>query len=243
MTGTTPITNLPIGGVPGRVLVVGDPARVTLVVARLDNAQLLASNREYVTWTGELRGTRVAVSSHGVGTAGAAIGFEELITAGASRIIRAGTAGGLQPDVKDGDLVIATGAVRDDGVTRGLVPPEFPAVADHRVVSALCTAANASSPRTGVVLTSDVFYPHTVLGSNLEFWKNSGAIAVEMECAALFVIAALRNVKAGAILAIDGNPLTADDESMAEYDPNRGVVTTAVDTMVDVALDALVSME
>jgi len=110
------------------------------------------------------------------------------------------------------------------------------------VVSALLRAINETATHSGVVLTSDVFYPHTILGSNLRLWQNSGAIAVEMECAALFVIAALRGVKAGAILAIDGNPIMAGDTAMTDYDPDRSVVTDAVDSMIDTALRALVDL-
>ncbi len=246
MPAIQPITKLPVGRVPGRVLVVGDPARVDLVTRRLENARELASSREYVTWIGDYEGTTVAVTSHGVGTSGAAVCFEELIRAGATRLVRAGTAGGLQPEVTDGDLVVATGAIRDDGVTRGLVPPEYPAVADHGVVVALLDAADRSpgntmrSTHAGVVLSSDVFYHHDVLGSNLDLWQRAGAVAVEMECSALFVVAALHGAEAGAILAIDGNPLEASDASMDGYDPDRLVVSQAVDSMLDVALQALV---
>jgi len=232
-----------MGQVPERVLVVGDPARVALVAQRLDEPRELSANREYVAWVGGYRGTTVGVMSHGVGTSGAGACFEELISAGATRMIRAGTAGGLQADVADGDLVVATGAIRDDGITRGLVPPEFPAVADHRVVSALLAAAEqtTSTSHLGVVLTSDVFYPHDVLGSNLKLWQRAGAKAVEMECSALFIISALHGIAAGAILAIDGNPLAAGDSTMDGYDPDRTVVSTAIDSMIDIALQALVS--
>jgi len=246
MTEIKPITRLPVGEVPERVLVVGDPARVALATTRLDDPRELASNREYVTWVGGYRGTTVGVMSHGVGSAGAAACFEELISAGATRLIRAGTAGGLQAEVADGDLVVATGAIRDDGITRGLVPPEFPAVADHRIVSVLLAAArtdaDVSGPDThaGVVLTSDVFYPHGVLGSNLELWQRAGAIAVEMECSALFVVSALHHIAAGAILTIDGNPLATGDSTMDGYDPDRQVVSAAVESMIDIALRALI---
>ena len=57
------------------------------------------------------------------------------------------------------------------------------------------------------MLTSDLFYPHEVLGSDLEMWQRTGVVAVEMEVAALLVTAALHGAAAGAILAVDGNPL------------------------------------
>ncbi len=239
MPSTLPITGLPTSGAPARVLVVGDPARAAAVAERLDRSEPIATNREYHSYRGGWNGTDVMVVSHGVGAAGAGVCFTEIIRSGATHLLRAGTCGGLQSAVSDGDLVIALGAVRDDGYTRGLVPPEYPAVADPTLTAALMQAA----PRAhrGIVLTSDVFYPSEILGSNLPTWQRARCWAVEMESAALFVTASLAGVSAGAILAVDGNPLADDDESMEGYNPDRTVVKDAVATMIDAALTALVA--
>ncbi len=185
----------------------------------------------------------VGVVSHGVGSAGAAVCFEELCRSGARRLVRAGTCGGMQDHVRDGDLVVARGAVRDDGVTPRLVPLGLPAVADPDVLLALRGAAAGAAARVveGIVLTSDVFYPHEVLGSELLLWQRAGVVAVEMEVAALLVVAHLHGAAAGAILAVDGNPLARGDAEMSGYDPHRQVVTDAVERMIGIALDALVS--
>jgi uridine phosphorylase len=145
---TDPDTVLPImrvraGDVPDRVLVVGDPARATRVSERLTDVHEVSRNREYVMYRGLHDGEDIGVASHGVGSAGAAVCFEELCRSGARRIIRAGTTGGLQPHVVDGDLVVAHGAVREDGHTRHLVPPTFPALASVDVVEALRAAPTA----------------------------------------------------------------------------------------------------
>ncbi|MGI9610784.1 MAG: nucleoside phosphorylase [Acidimicrobiia bacterium] len=239
MTTTLPITGLPMAGAPQRVLVVGDPARAENVAGRLESADLIAENREYHSYRGGWNGTDVMVISHGVGSAGAGVCFTELIRSGATHLVRAGTCGGLQPTVSDGDLVVALGAVRDDGYSGGLVPPVYPAVADPSITSALMQAAPHS--HQGVVLTSDVFYPSEVLGSNLPMWQRARCIAVEMECAALFVTSSLAGARAGAILAVDGNPLADDDESMEGYNPDRTIVRDAVSAMIDAALTALVA--
>ena len=89
------------------------------------------------------------------------------------------------------------------------------------------------------MLTSDLFYPHPVLGSDLGLWQRAGVVAVEMECAALFVVSSQYEVESGAILAIDGNPLTQGNEDMTRYDPHRDVVRQTVDAVIRVALDAL----
>jgi uridine phosphorylase len=237
-----PILGVRAGDLPPRSLVVGDPARAEKAATRLDGARELARTREYVTFAGQHQGTRVAVVSHGVGSAGAAVCFEELYRAGAELVIRAGTAGGMQPDVLDGHLVVATSAVRADGYTQYVVPPEFPAVADHRCVDRLLTIGRAAGVElhNGIVLTLAPFYPHDVLGSSLSMWQEAGVVAVEMEAAALFVIASLHRAAAGAILAIDGNPLVEKDDTMEAYSPNRPIVHNAVEAMIGIALDALV---
>jgi uridine phosphorylase len=236
-----PILNLDASVVPERLLVVGDPARVARAASLLEQPVELGVNREYVAWAGWHHGTRVGVVSHGVGASGAGTCFDELFRAGARRVIRAGTCGGMQPHVVDGDLVIATAAVRDDGFTAALVPAPFPAVATVDVVTALRVAASGTSSHEGIVLTSATFYPSSVLGSALELWQRAGVVAVEMECAALLVLAQLYGREAGAILAVDGNPLLERDTDMSGYDPHREVVHTAVERMLTIGLDALVA--
>lgn len=237
-----PILGFRAGDLPRRVLVVGDPNRAEKAARQLQDVKELGRTREYVSFAGVHRETEVAVVSHGVGSAGAAVCFEELFRAGAERVIRAGTAGGMQPNILDGQLVVATAAVRTDGFTQQVVPMEYPAVADHRVVDSLLGAAEAagSDVDPGIVLTVASFYPHPLLGSSLSMWQQAGVVAVEMEVAALFVLATLHGSSAGAILAIDGNPLVEKDDSMEGYNPNRPVVHEAVERMITIGLDALV---
>ena len=236
-----PLLRVRAGDVPRSMLVVGDPARAELVAGRLDGGHEVARNREYALFAGRHRDVDVGVISHGVGSAGAAVCFEELCRAGVERIVRAGTTGGMQPDVLDGALVIARAAARDEGLTNHLVPPAYPAVADVDVVVALRAAAAAAGRDVveGIVLSSDVFYPHEVLGSALPMWQRAGVVAVEMECAALFVTAGLHGAAAGAILTVDGNPLAEHTSDMSDYDPHRPIVDDAIDAMVDIALDTV----
>ncbi len=244
--GVLPLTRIPVAELAPNVVVVGDPERARAVGERLEGATQIASNREYLSIGGTYRGVPVTVVSHGVGGPGAGVAFEELCRGGARRIIRAGTAGGLQPDVGDGAVVVATAAVREDGVSDLLVPPGFPAVADARLTIALEDAARSAGVgegrlHRGVVHSNAAFYSHDVLGSRLELWQRAGCVAVEMEAAALFVIAGLHGVAAGAVLAIDGNPLASDDAAMEGYDPFRDVVRDAVAAVVTAALEAVVT--
>lgn len=221
-----------------RVLVCGDPARAKKIAERLDRAEEISYNREYRLFNGRKDGEKISVVSHGVGAAGAAVCFEELISGGAREIIRVGTAGSLAPDrLEDGDIVIASAAVRKDGVTHQLVETEFPATADVELTRRLQKSADNMGLKTctGIVLTADVFYPELEEVPN-DYYSQTGALAVEMEASALFVIASLNEVRAGAVMAIDG---IAVDWAADEYDPHREEVDKAVAKEIELALRAL----
>ena len=100
-----PLTGLIVGRVSPNVLVCGDPERADQVASLLLEVERLSDQREYRAYRGMYGKTAVTVCSHGIGAPGAAIAFEELIAAGASRIIRVGTCGALQPNIESGDLV------------------------------------------------------------------------------------------------------------------------------------------
>lgn len=239
-----PLLRARVSDLADRALVVGDPGRAARVAEQLDDVRQLSANREYHVYAGSYRGVPVTVASHGVGAAGAAVCFEELARGGVTRIIRSGTAGGIQPEVVDGAIVVATGAVRADGISHQLVPSEFPAIATPELTIALRAAAERTGLRThsGIVLTGDMFYPSDVIvGIDHQMWQRAGIVAVEMEASALFVIASLHGIEAGAVFAIDGNPLAAKNDSMDGYDPYREIVTQAVDGALTSALDVLVS--
>ncbi|MEJ2747950.1 MAG: nucleoside phosphorylase [Anaerolineae bacterium] len=236
-----PHIGLERGSVSPDVIVCGDPARATRIAERLEGAVLLGEKREYRTYQGRFAGLTMTVSSHGVGAPGAAIAFEELIAAGARRIVRVGTCGGLQPDLQAGDLVVATAAVDFTGYGRSAVPKGYPAVADPDLVLALREAAKeyGRSPHSGIVLTSDVFYDGVHPAAPIyQTLSHANVAAVEMECSVLFIIGSLRGVKTGAILTVDGNVL-GEGETMDTFDPGQAVVGTAVEDAIQIALRAL----
>jgi uridine phosphorylase len=225
------------GDLPETVLFPGDPKRAERIAERLDGAKRVAANREYHSYRGSYRGVSVGVTSAGVGAAGAAIAYEEAIRAGVRTLIRVGTAGSLCDGVRAGDLVVPFAAVRGEGTSRQLVPLEVPAVADPDVSAALWEAARTLGGRAhrGVGVSVDAFY-RGVLDLGLDAYAASGAICVEMECSALYIVALLRRVRAGSILAIDGDARSA---STGQHDPHRDLVRDAVDREIGVALDAV----
>ena len=148
------------GDVGEYVILPGDPKRCEKIAKYFDDAKLVGDSREFVTYTGYLNGTKISVTSTGIGGPSASIALEELVKCGAKTFIRVGTCGGMDIDVMGGDLVIATGAIRFEGTSKEYAPIEFPAVADLDVVNALVKAAKESGKRyhTGIVQCKDSFY-------------------------------------------------------------------------------------
>ena len=169
-----------------------------------------------MTYTGYLDGVKVSVTSTGIGGPSASIAMEELVKCGAKTFIRVGTCGGMQVDVKGGDIVIATGAIRMEGTSKEYAPIEFPAVANVDVINALVQATKNLdySSHTGVVQCKDAIYgqhnPEIMpvsyeLQNKWEAWKRLGCLASEMESAALFVVASFLKVRVGSVFLVVAN--------------------------------------
>jgi uridine phosphorylase len=235
-----------IGDVAKYVLISGDPGRVKIIASFLDESRKVADYRGFVTYTGTKDGVDISASSSGIGCPSAAIAVEELARIGAKAIIRVGTTGALQKNINMGDLVIATAAVRDDGTSKTYVPVEFPAIADLEVTKSLIKASKKSDRKThiGFVLSSDAFYGKK---DSLKQWSKFGVLSVEMETSVIYTIAALRKLKAGTILAVDGNPLLG--EGKGEFEPGDKTgelddrVVGAIEEEAKIAIKAILLME
>ena len=204
------------GDVGRYVIMPGDPKRCEKIAKYFDNAQLVADSREYVTYTGYLDGVKVSVTSTGIGGPSASIAMEELVNCGADTFVRIGTCGGMQLEVKSGDVVVATGAIRMEGTSKEYAPIEFPAVADLDVTNALREAAREKgcTHHVGVVQCKDAFYgqhcPERMpvsyeLLAKWEAWKRMGCLASEMESAALFIAASHLKVRCGSCFLVVAN--------------------------------------
>ena len=207
---------LNVGDVGEYVIMPGDPKRCAKIAEYFDDAKLVADKREYTTYTGYLNGVKVSVTSTGIGGPSASIALEELVNIGAKTFIRVGTCGGIQTDVKGGDIVIATGAIRMEGTTKEYAPIEFPAVANLDVINSLVQAAKnlGNDYHTGVVQCKDSFYgqhsPEKMpvnyeLLNKWEAWKKMGCLASEMESAALFIVGSFLRVKVGSVFLVVAN--------------------------------------
>lgn len=231
------------GDVGKYVILPGDPKRCAKIAKYFEDARLVADSREYVTYTGYLDGVKVSVTSTGIGGPSASIAMEELVNAGADTFVRIGTCGGMQLDVKSGDVVIATGAIRMEGTSKEYAPIEFPAVANIDVVNALMASAKelGTNFHTGVVQCKDSFYgqhsPETKpvsyeLLNKWEAWKRLGCLASEMESAALFVVASALRVRVGSVFLVMAN-------QEREKEGLENPVVHDTDMAVRVAVEAL----
>ena len=235
--------NLKKGDVGRYMILPGDPKRCQKIAAFFENPVLVADSREYVTYTGYLNGEKVSVTSTGIGGPSAAIAMEELVNIGADTFIRVGTCGAMQPEILGGDLVIATGAVRNEGTSREYAPIEYPAVANVGIVNVLMESARNLGYRsfTGVVQCKDSFYgqhsPETKpvsyeLLDKWEAWKRMGCLASEMESAALFTVAAYRRVRCGSVFLCVANQ---EREKLGLENPvvhdTEGAVRTGIEAL------------
>ena len=243
-----------INCVPGDVgrycILPGDPGRCESIAALFDDAKLIGQNREYRIYTGTLLGEKVSVCSTGIGGPSAAIAMEELTAIGADTFIRVGTCGGIDLDVRSGDVVIATGAVRFEHTSREYAPIEYPAVANFEVTTALVQAARTLGKRTqvGVVQCKDSFYgQHSParmpvsyeLLNKWEAWKRLHVKASEMESAALFVVADALNCRCGSCFHVIWN----QEREAAGLDQDMNEDTTSAVTVGVEALKLLIQQD
>jgi purine-nucleoside phosphorylase len=220
------------------VLLPGDPLRAERIAREfMEGAVQVNGERGLLGFTGTFEGRPVSVQATGMGCPGAAIVIEELIRLGATRLIRVGTCGGLQPRLAMGDLIVALSAVPGDGTALTYTggEPHAP-TADFGVTHGLIHAAKELDlrPHVGLIASSDTFYDPDP--GRHRRWAQRGVLAVEMEAAVLFTIAALRGVEAACLLTV--SDLIAGDQftRISEAD-----LAAAVGRMTRLALRAAVS--
>lgn len=233
-----------VAGDVGRyVILPGDPGRCAAIAALFDEAHHVAQNREFNIYSGTLLGERVSVCSTGIGGPSAVIAMEELHQIGADTFLRTGTCGGIDLDVRSGDIVVATGAIRYEHTSQEYAPLEYPAVPDLDLTLALRDAALAmgKTVHTGVVHCKDSFYGQhspekspmaAELQEKWRIWKRLGVKASEMESAALFVAADALGCRCGSCFHVIWN----QERELAGLDQDMSEDTSAA---VRVAVDAL----
>lgn len=229
------------GEVARYVLLPGDPERVPKIARFWDKTKKVAHHREYQTYTGKVGGVPISATSTGIGCPSLAIGVEELAAVGADTFIRVGSSGSIQRNVKVGDVVISSAAVRLEGTSKQYVRVEYPAAANYEVLLALIEAAEKLGYRyhVGITASTDSFYLGQgrpgLKGYTQSFAKNimrdlqaARVLNFEMETASLFTIANVYGFRAGSVCAIFANRVTGEFGTGAGEMTSAEIATEAV---------------
>ena len=211
------------------VLLPGNPERIPKVVESWDDHDVVADHREYRTATGTHEGTPISVTSTGIGSPSAAIAVEELARFDAEKLIRVVSCGAIQEGASVGDLIITTGAVRQEGTSKEYVREDYPAVADPAVVSALVAAAEelGYDYHVGLTCSTDSFYAgqgrpgfegFEARGSEglVEELKQANVLNFEMEASSILTLANCYGLRAGAVCTVYANRVTGEFRTEGE---------------------------
>ena len=214
------------------VLCPGDPRRAEYIAHTfLDGARPVNGERGMLGFTGTFEGRPLSVQTTGMGCPSASIVFEELVQLGAERLIRVGTCGALQPTMQMADTVVGLAATPHDQTIFTYTQGEDHApTADYLLAEAAVGFSRAAGTRlhVGPIVTSSVFYDPDM--ERVARWRARGHLAVEMEAAALYTIAALRGVRALCLLTV--SDMIAGTESVRITDDE---LKLGVDAMMTVA--------
>jgi uridine phosphorylase len=207
------------GDLARSILLCGDEERAAKIAAKLDSVRrgFPKRHREYATWTGAWQGLEISVIATGMGPDNTEIALVELLACvDRPDLIRVGSCGALQRGMALGDLVISTGAMRLESTSLGFVPPGYPAVAHHEITIALVSAATRLGLKFHVGLTATCAGFYGWQGRRVEGFTprfpdlpdrlaRIGIKNLEMEASALFTLASLRGLRAGAVCAVYAN--------------------------------------
>lgn len=232
----------------------GDPDGFSEAGKRLKSAKEVFRGREYQIIKGTYQNIPVLAVTTGMGGPSVAIAMEELIRLGAKVFIRIGTCGGAwTKSIKQGSLIIPTACVREDGASLEYVNCSFPAAADFNVVSALVQSAKLQQANyfLGINRSHDAFYGN-INGKlkwresfqNLKL-KDSPIISSDMETSIIYVLAALRQVKAGAILSVNAKsePLLAGLVKDPVVALSERLTKKTIKQAIQIALNSLIILK
>lgn len=221
----------------------GDPKRVDRVKTYLTNVEEIAYNREFKTITGFYKGIKLMVTSTGIGGASACIAVEELKNIGVEALIRIGSCGALQDNMKLGDLVIATGAVRNDGASQSYIEKSYPAVPDVNVLMSIINSAQGLNYKyhCGIIRSHDSFYTDDEEKID-SFWASKGVLASDMESSALMVIGSLRGLKTASILNVVVESKGNLENGINEYVNGEAEAFKGEEREILTALEAIVKL-
>lgn len=222
----------------------GDPARVERIASHFNDITDFGMSREYRSICGTYKGTRILAISTGMGGPSSAIAVEELGRLGVRWMIRIGSSGSLKENVHTGDLVIATGAIRDDGTSRGYIEPEYPAIADFTLLRILDEKARelGFSYHMGICRSHDTMYSDRNPALYRK-WSATPALASDMETATVLTVASLRGLHAASVLNTV-SPFQGDvPSSVGKYADHERLSMEGEKNEIILALEALAGIK
>lgn len=220
------------GEIADKVLLPGDPLRAQYIAENfLEGAQCYNKVRGMLGFTGMYRGVRVSVQGTGMGMPSASIYMHELIHGyGARQLVRVGTCGSIRQDVKVRDVIIAQAACTDSSMFRNVAEDvQFAPIGDFDLLHKSYRIGSEGGLRlhVGNVFSTDTFYSEGK--DKLERLARYGVLAVEMETAALFALAAKHQVQGLSLLTVSDHVLTGEETTALERQ-------TTFNQMIEVAL-------
>lgn len=225
-------------------LLPGDPKRLDHIKQYLNDVKELAYNREYRSIIGTYQGIPILAMSTGMGGASVGIAVEELKNIGVTNLIRIGSCGALQKQIQIGDLVIAEGAIRDDGASKAYVDEIYPATPDSTLLRYIIEASQSLDVayHLGIVHSHESFYidDNQVIE---EYWSNKGVLGADLETSALLTIGRLRGCRCASILnnvVVYGQDTA---ESISNYVDGQDMAYEGEKREILVALEAFVRLE
>ncbi|MDT8719148.1 nucleoside phosphorylase [Clostridium sp. 19966] len=222
----------------------GDPKRVDAVKEFLKDCVDLAYNREYKSCSGFYKGVKVIVISTGIGGPSASIAVEELKNIGVDTLIRIGSCGAYQPNMKLGDLIIASAAVRDEGTSKAYIEDIYPAFADTELLLSLVESAKDNNIKyhCGVVRSHDALYADNDEEKD-KYWASRGVLGADMETAAIFVAGSLRKLKTASVLNVVVESNGSFEEGISNYVKGENATKAGERKEILTALEAIVKLE
>ena len=230
------------GDVNDVTLIPGDPGRVDRIAAQCENAETVSENREYKVVNATYEGVGLTICSTGIGCPSAAIAVEELARVGVETFIRVGTTGALQADIEIGDMIVATGAAKNEGTSKRYEAVEYPAVPDFDVLTALVEGAEERDEdvHVGPITSDDAFYAET--DEYVADWEDANILSVEMEAATVFTLARRKGLAAGAICTVDGNLVEGTQKGETDEDELPEKAKNNVERTIGISLSAVRSL-
>lgn len=222
----------------------GDPGRVERIAAHMEEIRELGFNREYKSVSGKYKGVPVLAMSTGMGGASTAIAVEELKNIGVTAMIRIGSCGALQDGIALGDLILVSGAVRDDGASRTYIPKQYPAVPDTELLFLCLQAARKLQypHHLGLCRSHDGFYIDNEEEVSA-FWSAKGILGSDMETAALFTVGRLRGMRCASLL--NNVVIWGEDtsESVGAYSTGEDMTAVGETREILTALEAFAALD